>query len=323
MRVTHIALCGLLLFGSGCARTTRPAGATAATPGAGEAQTIQQLLAAQPAKERGVELTFGEPASQAIVLEPPLAALQVGERLVYKGRWMGIPVGWGSIEVREIVEVQGRQAFHIVGEAHSNNWLSKFYPVHDIVHSYVDVEQLHPLRFEKSQHEGHYRSEEVVTFDHVNGVATYESLLNREIKEFLNEAVKHTKIPPHTQDPLSAFCVLRLQPIAVGTPINVDVYSDEKHFPTEVKVMKTLILEIRRRGVFPAVQVEPVARFKGLLVDRGRVYLYMSTDRQRVPLYIQLWTPWGLVTGTIDRDTAARLRAALPPTDRRRNNFGP
>lgn len=268
----------------------------------------QIFPAAPEAREPHSEITFGAAPLQDIVIEPPAQTLQVGERLQYQGRWMGIPVGWGAVEVREIVDVEGRRAFHVVGEAHSNAWLSKFYPVHDLVHSYVDVEALHPLRFEKSQHEGHYRAEEVVTFDHVNGVARYESLINRAIKERLNEAVKYTKIPPHTQDPLSAFFVLRLRPVTVGQSIWVDIYSDEKHFPTEIRTLKTLPLEIRRRGVFHAIQVEPVALFKGLLVDRGRVYLFLSADSRRVPLYIQLWTPWGLVTGTIDRETATRLR---------------
>lgn len=258
--------------------------------------------AAEPSKESPQQTA----TTADIVIAPPLRTLRVGERLQYQARWMGIPVGWGAIEVREIVNLNGRQVFHLVGEAHSNAWLSKFYPLHDTVHSYLDVQDLHPLRFEKSQREGHYRSEEAVTFDHTNGVATYESFVNREIKEFLHEAVKRVPIPPHTQDPLSAFFVLRLQPVTIGTPLLVDIYSDEKYFHTEIKVLKTLTLELRRLGVFPVVQIEPVARFKGLLVKRGRVDMYLTADSARVPVLIQLWTPWGLVTGTIDRDTAAQ-----------------
>ena len=250
-----------------------------------------------------------------IVVAPPLQTLHVGERLKYQARWMGIPVGWGAVEVREIVDIDGHRAFHLIGEAHSNVWLSKFYPLHDVTHSYLDVQDLHPLRFEKSQHEGHYRSEEVVTFDQVKGVARYESFVNRQIKEYLHEAVKYTQIPPHTQDPLSAFFVLRLQPVEIGTPLFVDIYSDEKYFHTEIKILKTFSMELRRRGVFDVIQIEPIARFKGLLVKRGKVDMYLTTDSHRVPLFIQLWTPWGLVTGTIDPETAAQLQA-----DRRRRS---
>jgi len=260
-------------------------------------------------KEPTAQLQFGQaPPEQPITIASPRPTLQVGERLQYHARWMGIPVGEGSVEVKEIVTLNDRQAFHIVGEAHSNRWLSRFYPLKDIVHSYVDVEALHPLRFEKSQREGHYRSEEVVTFDHTAQIATYESLINRAIKEHLGEAIKQIPIPVHIQDPLSVFYALRLRPLEVGTSLNVDVYSDEKSYRMEVQVLDTRRLELRRRGVFDVITLEPIATFKGLLVERGRVVVYLTADEWRIPLAIYIWTPWGLVTGVIERASLQPIR---------------
>jgi hypothetical protein len=48
-----------------------------------------------------------------VELAPKHAAPPVGERLAFRGRWMGIPVGHGWVEVKELTEVDGRRAYHI------------------------------------------------------------------------------------------------------------------------------------------------------------------------------------------------------------------
>jgi hypothetical protein len=71
-----------------------------------------------------------------------------------------------------------------------------------------------------------------------------------------------------------------------------------------------VILELLWRGTFPCLVVEPVARFKGVLVRRGRVWLYVSVDPQRIPLFVKISTPWGPITGAIDAES---LQAVAQP----------
>ena len=93
-----------------------------------------------------------------VALAQPARQIRVGERFSFHGRWFGIPVGTGWIEVKELTSIDGRPAYHIEAQGHSNALLSTFYPIHDTLHSYVDAETLQPLRFEKYQREGHYRA---------------------------------------------------------------------------------------------------------------------------------------------------------------------
>jgi hypothetical protein len=237
-----------------------------------------------------------------VAIEPADGALPVGERLIFHGRFFGIPVGSGSIEIRGLTTLEGRPAYEIYAEGRSNVFLSSFYPIHDVVQSYLDPDTLQPIRFEKDQREGHYRAHEVVTFDHGRGVATYRSLLNQSTKEVPLTAGAH--------DIISAFYWLRRQPIEIGRPIHVDIYSDEKVYRTEVVPLKTLMLELLRVGNIPAIAVEPKPVFKGILVQRGRIVAYVSADRRRIPLLVKLWTPWGLITGVIDR--ASLEQKAVP-----------
>jgi len=238
------------------------------------------------------------PASGEETSEAPRHPV-VGERLGFHGRWFGIPVGSGWIEVKGIEEVDGRPAYHIGVQGYSNEVLSAFYPIHDIVHSYLDVETLRPLRFEKYQHEGRYRAEEIVTFDHASGKATYRSLLNKSVKEI--------DLPAHFQDLISALYWFRRQPLQPDTVLTVDLYTDEKIYQTRLRLKPLMPLELLKRGTFQCLVVEPEASFKGLLVKRGRIWAYFTADDHRIPLLVKATTPWGAMSAVIDE-------SSIPPS---------
>jgi hypothetical protein len=232
------------------------------------------------------------PLRHPITIDPPAPQPIVGERLAFRGRWLGIPVGSGWIEVKEIVELEGRRAYHIEAQGRSNDVLSAFYPIRDEVHSYLDVDTLKPLRFEKHQREGHYRADEVVTFDHGSSKATYRSLLNKSVKEIA--------LPADFQDLISALYWFRSQPLEPGKTVSANLYTDEKIYQTEIQIKPPVILELLKRGTFPCLVVEPRATFKGLLVKRGRIWAYFSADARRLPLLVKATTPWGQMSAVLD-----------------------
>ena len=246
----------------------------------------------------GREVASASDASRQ--LDPPAVSHPiVGERLGFHGHWIGIPVGYGWIEVKERVELGGRPAYHIHAEGHTNEVLSAFYPIHDIVDSYLDAETLQPLRFEKHQREGHYQADEEVTFDGATHVATYHSLLNGSIKQI--------PFPSGVQDIISALYWFRAQPLRQSQPLSLEIYTDEKIFHTSILVNELATLELLKRGTFSCFMIEPKASFKGLLISRGRLWAYVTNDAYRLPLLIKVTTPWGPMSAVIDE-------ASLPPS---------
>ncbi len=241
---------------------------------------------------------IAEHASETIEILPPQAQPIVGERLSFHGRWLGIPVGHGWIEVKDITEIEGRQAYTVEAQIHSNDFLSTFYPIHDTLRSSIEVGTFRPLRFEKYQREGRYRADEIVTFDYDRLVATYRSLLNQSVKE--------VPISPHVHDLLSAFYWLRAHSLDLTAPTSLEIYSDEKTYHVDFAPLMTLNLELRRRGTLPCVLIEPKANFKGVLIRRGRIWFYISADKRRIPLYVKIATPWGPMTGVIDQESLSR-----------------
>lgn len=236
-----------------------------------------------------------EPATPSLELAAPQRQPILGERIGFHGRWFGIPVGYGWIEVKELVTIEGRRAYHIEAQGRSNEVLSTFYPILDTVHSYLDAETLQPLRFEKHQREGHYRADEVVTFDYAAGKATYRSLLNHSVKEI--------PLPSQVQDLVSTLYWFRGQPVTPNTTMTVDIYTDEKIYQTRIRIKPLEQLELLKRGTFSCLVVEPTASFKGLLVKRGRIWAYLTTDARRLPVLVQATTPWGAMSAVIDEDS--------------------
>lgn len=211
-------------------------------------------------------------------------------------------MGYGWLEVKDIVTLDGISAYHIEAQGHTNEVLSTFYPIHDVIHSYLDVDTLKPLRFEKNQREGNYRAHEVVTFDHSRATATYRSLLNNSVKEI--------PLPDTFQDLISALYWFRAQPLEPGRPLGMNLYTDEKIYATDVQVLPLMTLELLKRGTFRCVVVEPKASFKGLLVKRGRMWAYLTADEHRLPLLVKATTPWGPMSAVLDD-------VSIPPTVRR------
>ncbi len=223
-----------------------------------------------------------------------------GERLVYSVSWLGIEVGKGEAEVKEIVTVRGRKAYHVVVHVRSAPVLDWIYKVRDVHHSYIDAEKIHSLRYEKILKEGRYRADEVMEYDQKNHTATYYSRLNQSRKEML--------IPPDVQDQLSCGYWFRLQDIRPNSRIYLPVNADEKNWDLEVKVLKNTRVKIPSFHKWEAVEVEPEIQFQGIFVKRGKIRGWIGLDERRVPLQMKVKIP---VLGSV----SARLVEYRPGTD--------
>ncbi len=209
--------------------------------------------------------------------------LWVGERLVYSVRWGILEVGRGEAEVKEIVPVGDRQAYHIVIHVRSAPVLDWIYKVRDVHHSYIDVERLHTLRYEKILSEGHYRADEVMEYDQTNHTARYHSRLNGSRKEMM--------IPPDVQDQLSCGFWFRLQELQPGSKIYIPVNADEKNWDLEVKILKKTKIDLPKFGEKEALEVEPEIQFQGIFVKRGKIRSWVGTDERQIPLKMRVKIP--------------------------------
>jgi len=211
-----------------------------------------------------------------IKIAPPLKKLNVGEKFTYKTKWMGLDVGTVSLSVREIIQINNRQVYHIVATIDSIPIISKIYKVKDEISTYLDVEELYPVRFEKKQREGGYMTDEYTDFDQEKGKAYYFSRLNDGKKEF--------DIPKKVQDPLSSLYYFRLQELDGGKSIFANVNMDENNYLLEAKIRKKGLVNIKGVGEWEAFMVEPLPWFQGKIKRKAKATIWLSADERRIPL---------------------------------------
>ncbi len=213
----------------------------------------------------------------------PRKELRVGERLVYSVRYLGVEVGKGTAEIKEIVEIRGRKTYHIQVDVRSARILDWIYKVRDTHHSYMDAEKLHSLRYEKILSEGHYHADEVMEYDQEKHTARYFSRRNQSRKEM--------EIPPDVQDQLSCGYWFRLQKVEPNSEINIPVNADEKNWDLKVKVLKETKIELKEFGKLEALEIEPIIRFQGLFVKRGKIRGWIGRDEYQTPLKMSVKIP--------------------------------
>lgn len=199
-------------------------------------------------------------------------AFGVGEKLNFEVKYGFISAGTASMEVVRLVEYQDRPCYQVVTEARSNSLFSSLYKVEDRVESIMDAAGLFTWRFEKKLREGGYRSDRQDAFDQRNHRVVYK-----------NDTIT---IAPFVQDALSTLYYVRTQPLQAGKSLFVDNFIDGKQYHLEVKVLgrETVTVEA---GTFDCFIVEPITQSVGLFKHEGKLKVWLTADRLRMPVLMK------------------------------------
>ena len=98
---------------------------------------------------------------------------QPGEKMQYVLKYGVIPAGEATLEVHDMEEINGEEAYHFVLTAKSNSFIDIFFKVRDRIDSYADAGMNHSLLYKKDQKEGSTRRNITVDFDWQNNESTY------------------------------------------------------------------------------------------------------------------------------------------------------
>ena len=204
----------------------------------------------------------------------PNQAFGAGEHFEYVVKYGFITAGSAYLDIDTVVPIRGHQAYRITSRAKSSSFFSKFYNVNDRAESYVDVEGIYPVWFEKHLREGKYKSDRWVRFDHTRHIA-------------VSSKGDTLRIPPFVQDVLSVMYYVRTQPLEVGKSVVLDNYADGKNYPLEVKVLRKERKKVEA-GEFNCIVVEPlIQEGAGIFVHKGSVTVWLTDDKNRLPIYMK------------------------------------
>jgi hypothetical protein len=240
-------------------------------------------LAADPPKKSGAvadtAVTFYDslyadelPPDSFVTIKPGRVPFGAGEKLVFSVQYGLVTAGEATLEVRNLAAIGGRTSYRIVSDARTNDFFSKFFEVRDRYESYMDTTNLYSLRYEKHVREGKFKRDDIVDFDQVAHRAVYKN--------------RNVPIPPRTQDVLSAMYYVRTLPLEVGQSISLANHTDGKNYPLIIKVLRRERVKVDA-GEFDCVVVEPILRGPGVFTQQGRLSVWLTDDRRRLPVLMK------------------------------------
>ena len=212
------------------------------------------------------------PPDSLTAVSPAFVPFGAGEKLVFSVQYGLVTAGEATLEVRNLASLGGNACYRIVSDARTNDFFSKLFEVRDRYESYMDTTKLYSLRYEKHIREGKFKNDEVVDFDQGAHRAVYRD--------------KVVPIPPYTQDVLSALYYVRTLPLKVGQSISVANHTDGKNYPLVVRVLGKEHVKVDA-GEFDCVIVEPILRGPGVFTQQGRLTVWLTDDRRRMPVLMK------------------------------------
>ena len=217
-----------------------------------------------------------------------------GEQLDFAVKYGVVRAGDARLAVESMEELNGEPVYRLASTARSSRFFSTFFTVKDRVESLWSLDRRVPLRFEKHIHEGNYKKDTVIEFDHENGHAVYENGERLEIEK-------------DTQDVLSAFYYIRCNRLEVGESVHVPNHSDGENYPLEVKVVRREKVKVPA-GEFRCVVVEPLLKSAGLFKQEGRLTIWLTDDARKMPVLMKSKVAVGSIVAELEK-----FRMGKPP----------
>ncbi len=223
-------------------------------------------------------------------------AFAVGERLTFGIYYQFIRVGSATMSIEDTVVISGRKCIHIKTTARSASFFDTFYKVRDEIHSYVDAEYYHALKFEKKLQEGSYYHDLTLIYDYNKGKLYGKSIrYNDEKKSSVREKKEfQTELVQPLFDVLASFYFVRLNKLEPGMPVTVVSNDNEEVYPLLVYVQKKDKVKVAA-GRFRALQVVPKLKGEAVFKQKGSIIIWLTDDEYKIPVKVESELAFGSI----------------------------
>ena len=197
----------------------------------------------------------------------------IGERLEFEVRFGSIKVGTGSLEVRGIEAVRGRDAWHTLFNVQGGTF---FYRVNDSYESWIDTHTLNSLLFIRQIEEG--TRERSQNFEIIPEKGIYVERTRQETKTM--------KTVSQPLDEGAFLYFIRTVPLKVGETYDFNRYFMPDRNPVRVTVLRKERVTVPA-GTFNAIVVKPVIKTRGIFSQKGQAEVWLADDSTRMLLQVK------------------------------------
>lgn len=216
------------------------------------------------------------------------SAFKEGEILTYRMHYGLLNAGGAVLEVKpQILDVNGRKLYHIVGTGFTTGAADWFFKVRDRYETYMDKDALIPWLFVRRVDEGGFKFSQDYKFNHYT----------RKVDVGNNEKFD---IPVGIQDMVSAFYTARNLDLSNAQPgdlYTLDCFLDKEIWPLKIKFIGREVIETDI-GKFRCLKFRPI-------VQKGRVFkkeedlnVWISDDNNHIVMRAQA----DVIIGSIKMD---------------------
>lgn len=208
-----------------------------------------------------------------------------GEKINYIVKWGFVTAGHAALSVEPQVW-NGKEVYRLYSEANSSGLIGSIYPVKDRSESIVNRENFYSLSFYKDVNEGKYHQQEQMIFDQVNGKVMYSDAT--------------VDIPIGTVDVLASLYTVRFRSLEPGKEFTVNICNNKKNYELVVRVISRETVSVPA-GEFKTIMVEPLLKQEGIFMHKGRLFVYLTDDQERIPVLLRSKIAVGSIIAAMER----------------------
>ena len=225
---------------------------------------------------------------------------QVGERLSYDLRYLGVTAATFQTEILPLKQIGERKVYPIRAKAKTLSLFELVYRVDDTVESFWDFDGLYSHRFTMELDESKQTRKVIELYDYEKNQSLYWNRVDHVEKGF-KEQKEHYSIKPLSQDPLSCLFFLRVAPLPASSEgeTRMPFVMDGKPWESVIRYLRTETIyaggKNREARVYQLVNYE-----QGELKNRDNT-IWISTDEHRYLLRVETKLKVGSFAVALDR----------------------
>ncbi len=254
-------------------------------------ENVKKSISKGSSSTQATEVSVREPSHESNVGFPPGSRrpakdpFRVGERVTLSVRYFKAQAGELILEVKPMVEVNGRKSYRWYSGLKTTGMFSRFYSIDDWAETLVDFENLVPSVYNLQVKESAQLKNGKGFFDSKTFKAIYAEKKYTE-KKGHQEKHQEWQFAPYAQNVFSAAFYMRVFSYEVGKEFKFYVSDDEKNLMFKGKTLRKERIDTDA-GSFDTIVVKPEFEVGGVFKPVGDIFFWLTDDDRKLIVRIE------------------------------------